>query len=217
MNFLSKIMLEVLQFFYAIGGHNYGLAIIWLTVAVNLALYPLTLSSTKQMSAMQKIQPRMKKLQEKHKDEPQKLQKEIMEMYKSEGVNPLGGCLPVLLKIPFFIGLFWALNSAEFAALIATAGENTGFLWIANITKPDPLKIMPILIGLSTWAMQKSLPSAGEQAKMMTWLMPGFIMFISFNFPAGVQIYWIVSNAVAAAQQFYIMRGMPKATKADNL
>ena len=109
MNFLSKIMLEVLQFFYAIGGHNYGLAIIWLTVAVNLALYPLTLSSTKQMSAMQKIQPKMKKLQEKYKDDPKTMQKETMDMYKSEGVNPLGGCLPVLLKIPFFIGLFWAL------------------------------------------------------------------------------------------------------------
>src|SRR3989339_1039521 len=99
MEALSNLLLEVLKFFYAIGGHNYGLAIIWLTVAVNLALYPLTLISIKQMAAMQKIQPRMKELQKKYKDEPTKLQQEIMHLYKSEKVNPLGGCLPVLLKI----------------------------------------------------------------------------------------------------------------------
>jgi len=217
MNFLSKMMLDILQFFYAIGGHNYGLAIIWLTIAVNMALYPLTLSSVKQMAAMNRIQPKLKKLQEKLKDKPQEMQKEIMDLYKSEGVNPLGGCLPVLLKIPFFLALFWALYSKEFTALITATGENIGFLWLADITKPDPLKILPVLIGLTTYLMQKSMPATGDQAKLMMWMMPLFIMFISFNFPAGVQIYWIVSNGIGAIQQFYIMRGSPKEEKGDNL
>src|SRR3989338_11169388 len=138
MDYLSHIMLEILKFFYAVGGHNYGLAIIWLTVAVNLALYPLTLSSLQQMSAMQKVQPRMQELQKKHKDEPQKLQKEMMDLYRSEGVNPLGGCLPVILKIPFFLALFFALQSKEFLALVSDAGSAASFLWITNIAQPDP-------------------------------------------------------------------------------
>src|SRR3989338_3705619 len=138
MQYLTSIMLEVLKFFNAFWPHNYGLSIIWLTVAVNLALYPLTLSSMQQMSAMQKIQPRMQELQKKLKGEPQKLQKEMMDLYKSEGVNPLGGCLPVLLKIPFFLALFFALQSKEFLALVSDAGSAASFLWITNIAQPDP-------------------------------------------------------------------------------
>src|SRR3989339_1408761 len=151
MEALSNLLLEVLKFFYAIGGHNYGLAIIWLTVAVNIALYPLTLSSLQQMSAMQRIQPRMQELQKKFKEEPQKLQKEMMDLYKSEGVNPLGGCLPVLLKIPFFLALFFALQSKEFVAMI---GHGAGFLWISDIAKADQTYIMAGLIGITTWLSQ---------------------------------------------------------------
>ena len=202
MDYLSNVMLEVLKFFYSIGGHNYGLAIIWLTVAVNLALYPLTLISIKQMAAMQKIQPRMKELQKKYKDEPTKLQQEIMHLYKSEKVNPLGGCLPVLLKIPFFLALFFALQSKEFMA-IATSSQ---FLWMSNIVKPDPTYIMIALIGISTWLSQKSMPTSPDQNQAMLVIMPFFIAFISISFPAGVQIYWVVSNAMGWLQQEYILR-----------
>ena len=202
MDYLSDVMLEVLKFFYSIGGHNYGLAIIWLTVAVNLALYPLTLISIKQMAAMQKIQPRMKELQKKYKDEPTKLQQEIMHLYKSEKVNPLGGCLPVLLKIPFFLALFFALQSKEFMA-IATSSQ---FLWMSNIVKPDPTYIMIALIGISTWLSQKSMPTSPDQNQAMLVIMPFFIAFISISFPAGVQIYWVVSNAMGWLQQEYILR-----------
>ncbi|MEA3493249.1 MAG: YidC/Oxa1 family membrane protein insertase [Candidatus Margulisiibacteriota bacterium] len=209
MSFLSDIMIEVLKFFYAVGGHNYGLAIIWLTIAVNLALYPLTLSSIQQMSAMQKMQPKLQELQKKHKEEPKKLQQETMGLYKSEGVNPLGGCLPVLLKIPFFLALFWALQSKAFIALLAEPGGGSSFLWIANIAKPDPIKLLPILIGVSTFLMQRTMPSAGGQMQMMSWFMPIFIVFISFNFPTGVQLYWLISNAMGAVQQYYIMKKIP--------
>lgn len=212
---LSHIMLEILKVFYAVGGHNYGLAVIWLTVAVNIALYPLTLSSIQQMSALQKIQPRMQELQKKHKDEPQKLQKEIMGLYKSEGVNPLGGCLPMLLKLPFFLALFFALQDPEFTRLVGQVGSGGAFLWMSDISKFDPLFILPVLIGVSTWAMQKSMPSAGSQAqaKLMNLFMPIFIVFISWQFAAGVQIYWIVSNLMGAAQQYYIINGKPPKKK----
>ncbi|MFA6431138.1 MAG: YidC/Oxa1 family membrane protein insertase [Candidatus Margulisiibacteriota bacterium] len=202
MDYLSNVMLDVLKFFYAIGGQNYGLSIIWLTIAVNLALYPLTLISIKQMAAMQKVQPRMKELQKKYKDEPTKLQQEIMALYKSEKVNPLGGCLPVLLKIPFFLALFFALQSKEFLAIAASSQ----FLWMTNIVKPDPTYIMIVLIGLSTWLSQKSMPTSPDQNQMMLIIMPFFIAFISISFPAGVQIYWVISNLMGWVQQEYILR-----------
>ncbi|MFC1571713.1 YidC/Oxa1 family membrane protein insertase [Candidatus Margulisiibacteriota bacterium] len=221
MQFMSNIMLDILRFFYAIGGHNYGLAIIWLTVAVNLALYPLTLSSIKQMSAMQKIQPRMQELQKKHKDEPQKLQKETMDLYKSEGVNPLGGCLPVLLKIPFFLALFFALQSKEFLALLAEPGAGASFLWVTDLSKPEMLMIagakiptFAILIGITTYLMQKTMPTAQTgQTQIMTMIMPFFIAFISIRFPVGVQLYWLVSNAMAGVQQYYIINGPGRTPK----
>lgn len=203
MKFLTEIMLDILKFFYAIGGQNWGLAIVWLTVAVNIALYPLTLSSVLQMKALQKIQPKLLELQKKYKDEPQKLQREMLDLYRSEGVNPLGGCLPVLLKIPFFLALFFALQSKEFMTLI---GSNAAFLWISDISKHDPYYILAILIGLTTWFSQKSMPTAGDQGQAMVWIMPFFIAFISAAFPAGVQLYWVVSNLMSGIQQLYIMR-----------
>jgi YidC/Oxa1 family membrane protein insertase len=208
---LSNIMLEILKFFYVIGGNNYGIAIILLTAATNIALYPLTLSSIVQMAAMQKVQPKLQALQKKHKDEPQKLQKEMMDLYKAEGVNPLGGCLPVLLKIPVFLALFFSLQSPEFTKLIGTTSQ---FLWMGSIAKPDPTYIMPILIGITMWLTQKTMPAAGGQSQMIMMLMPVFIIFVSVPFAAGVQIYWVVSNLIAWAQQAYIMSvKVPKAVK----
>jgi YidC/Oxa1 family membrane protein insertase len=208
---LSNIMLEILKFFYVIGGNNYGVAIILLTVATNIALYPLTLSSIIQMAAMQKVQPKLQALQKKYKDEPQKLQKEMMDLYKSEGVNPLGGCLPVLLKIPVFLALFFALQSPEFKTLI---GNTSQFLWMGSIAKPDPTYIMPVLIGITMWLTQKSMPTTTGQNQMIMMLMPVFIVFVSVPFAAGVQLYWVVSNLIAWAQQVYIMSvKVPKGAK----
>jgi YidC/Oxa1 family membrane protein insertase len=206
MQLLNDVVLEILRFFYAIGGHNYGLAIIWLTVAVNIALYPLTLSSIQQMAAMQRVQPRMQELQKKHKDDPKKLQKEMMDLYKSEKVNPLGGCLPTLLKMPFFLALFFTLQSKEFLSLVGQSGGGQSFLWIADIAKPDPLRVMPFVIGITTWYMQKTMPSAPGQLKFMNYFMPVMIAFVSVPFAAGVQIYWVVSNLMGGLQQGHIMK-----------
>jgi len=211
---LTDIMLEVLKFFYAIGGHNYGLAIIWLTVAVNLALYPLTLSSLQQMAGLQRVQPRMQELQKKYKDDPKALQKEMMDLYKAEGVNPIGGCLPVLLKIPVFLALFFAIQSKEFQELVGHSAALIpqftmfGFHfpgWINDITLADPYYIMPVLIGLTTWLSQKSMPSTPGQGQAMLFFMPLFIAFISAKFAAGVQLYWVISNVMGWLQQSYIM------------
>jgi YidC/Oxa1 family membrane protein insertase len=198
-------MLEALRFFFAISG-NWGLAIVLLTVAVKFALYPLTLQSTKQMDAMQKLQPKLEALQKKLKGQPDKIQKETMELYKREGVNPLGGCLPMLLQIPVFLALFFALTSKEFAVVLASAGTKAQFLWITNLAKPDATYIFVFLIGISTYWTSLTMPGAAKQQKSMLYFMPAFIAFISINFPAGVQLYWVVQNLLTVAQQLYILR-----------
>ncbi|MFA4967249.1 MAG: YidC/Oxa1 family membrane protein insertase [Candidatus Margulisiibacteriota bacterium] len=190
---------------------NYGWAIVFLTMAINFALYPLTLSSIVQMAAIQKIQPKLTELQKKHKDKPDQLQKEMMELYKKEKVNPFGGCLPMILKIPFFIALFYALQSKEFTTIISQPGINSSFLWISNLSKPDPTYILIILIAITTYLSQKTMPASNNQQMAgMTYIMPFMIAFISIAFPSGVQIYWVVSNLVAVAQQWYIVKKIEK-------
>jgi YidC/Oxa1 family membrane protein insertase len=202
---LSNIMIQVLVLFNALCFGQYGLAIILLTLAVNLALYPLTLQSSVSMAALQKIQPKMKELQDKHKEDPATMQKEIMALYKNEKINPLGGCLPMLLKIPFFIALFFALQSPEFKALIAAPGAIKSFLWMPDLTIPDHTYVMVVLIGLSTYLSQKLMPgSDNPQTKTMNQIMPFMIAFISLPFAAGVQLYWVSSNVFTAIQQYFI-------------
>lgn len=199
---LSDIMIQILNFFYTFSG-SYGYAVVLLTVAINIALYPLTLQSTRQMSAIQKLQPKIKELQEKHKGKPDQLQKETMELYSKEKVNPLGGCLPLLLKIPFFLAIFFALQSQEFKQIIMTANVNDNFLWISDLAKPDPTYVMAILIGITTYISQITMQQT-QQNISMTYIMPFFIAFISVPFPAGVQLYWVTSNLITGLQQYYI-------------
>jgi len=210
MSWLSDIMIQAINFFYNITG-NYGLAIIFLTMAINFALYPLTLSSMVQMAAVQRIQPKIAELQKKYKDKPDQLQKEMMEIYKREKVNPFGGCLPMILKIPFFIALFYALQSKEFLQLISRPEAHASFLWITNLAKPDPTYILIVLIAITTYLSQKTMPSSSNQQMAgMNIIMPFMIAFISIAFPSGVQIYWVISNLVAVAQQWYIVKSMEK-------
>lgn len=211
---LIDITLQILNFFYAIGGHNYGIAIILLTIAVKIALYPLTLQSIQQMSAMQRIQPKFEELKAKHKNKPDKFQQETMALYKQHGVNPLGGCLPMLIQIPVFIALFMALTSQTFKETLIASGSAASFLWMKDlsvkdqffITKDIWIPIMPILIALTTYWSQKTMPQAGgDQMKQMMTFMPFFIGFISIEFAAGVQLYWVVQNLLTIAQQIYII------------
>jgi YidC/Oxa1 family membrane protein insertase len=204
---ISDLMIEAIKFFYSFYP-NYGVAIILLTVVVKIALYPLSLQSTQQMSAVQKIQPKLKELQKKHKENPKELQEKTAELYKNEGVNPLGGCLPMLLQIPFFIALFFAVQGMKFS------GPGAEFLWITDLSKPDPTYILVILIALSTYWSQKTMPQASEmQTSAMNIVMPAFIAFVSAPFPSGVQVYWLAQTVISAAQQAYILKKIKSAAE----
>ncbi len=216
-NPLVGITIETLKFFYSLVP-NYGLAIIFVTMLVKIALYPLTLQSTKSMAAMQKIQPKLQELQKKHKGDPKEIQRRTMELYQEEGVNPFGGCLPMLLQLPIFIALFFALNSPEFKAILAMPGIHGGFLWVKNLAEPEfifftlfglnlKLPTFAILIGLSTYWSQRTIPQQkGSGTQPMIYFMPFFIAYISLYFPAGVQIYWLTQTAITALQQAYILK-----------
>ncbi|WP_371381829.1 YidC/Oxa1 family membrane protein insertase [Sporomusa aerivorans] len=201
-------MQSALTFFYNLtvgaGIANYGLAIILLTIAIKLVLYPLTVKQVKSMKAMQDIQPKMKELQEKYKGNPEKLNKELASLYKEAGVNPLAGCLPLLVQMPFLIAIFFAIRDYQYAQ------QPPSFLWMKDLAQPDPTYILPVLSAVTTYIQQKQTTSEmTQQAKMMMIFMPLFIGYISLTFPGGLVLYWVVSNIFQIAQQWFMYRNTP--------
>ncbi len=181
--------------------HNYGIDIILLTILIKIIFWPLTHKSYKSMSDMQKIQPLMQKLREKYKDDKERLNQEMMRLYKQHKVNPLGGCLPMLLQIPVFFALYKALlDSVELR-------HAPFFWWIQDLSAKDPYYITPIIMGLTMLIQQKMTPSTGDpkMAKMML-IMPIVFTFMFLNFPSGLVIYWLVNNILSIGQQFYTNR-----------
>ena len=177
---------------------NWGLAIILLTVLVKLILYPLTNASYKSMGKMKALAPKIARLKEQYGDDRAKMQKAMMEMYKSEKVNPIGGCLPMLLQVPVFIGLYWALlSSVEL--------RQASFLWIHDLSRPDPYYILPVILAITMY-LQTFLnppPTDPMQAKVMK-IMPVVFSIMFFFFPSGLVIYWLVNNVLTMAQQWYV-------------
>ena len=208
---VQEIMLPLLKFFYDSIFPNYGVAIILLTILVKAIFYPLTNKQFKSMKAMQKIQPKLKEIQAKHKKTPEKLQKEMIALYREHNVNPLGGCLPLLIQLPFLIALFYTLMNPEFNELLKAAGSGGTFLWIKDLAAPDKTLVLPTLVAASTYFSQKMMHSAdagkptGMMATMNT-MMPMLMFFISLRLYAGVLIYWAVSQGLTALQQYYMMR-----------
>lgn len=205
MDFLSNIMQTALTFFYnltiSFGFPNYGVAIILLTIAIKALMYPLTVKQVKSMKAMQDIQPKMKELQEKYKGNPEKLNKELANLYKEAGVNPLAGCLPLLVQMPFLIAIFFAIRDYQYAQLPPS------FLWMTDLAQPDPTYILPVLSALTTYIQQKQTTTEmTQQNKMMLIFMPIFIGYISLTFPAGLVLYWVVSNMFQIGQQWFMYR-----------
>ena len=202
MEFLSSMVQEFVKVIYSltqtIGFPNYGLAIIIMTVLVKIVLYPLTakqIASTKAMTAMQ---PKMKALQEKYKNDKVTLNAKLGELYKEEGVNPLAGCLPLIVQMPIMIGIFYGIRDFQYAG-------PSNFLWMNSIAAPDPYFILPVLSALTTFIQSKqTMPSTGDnpQGKIMLYFMPLFIGYISFKFPAGLVLYWVVMNICQILQQF---------------
>ena len=191
------------------GTHNFGLAIIVLTVVIKILFFPLTHTSYKSMKNMQKVQPLMLKLKKKYKDDKERLNKEIMALYRSHKVNPLGGCLPMILQIPVFFALYKALlGSIEL--------RHAPFIfWINDLSAKDPYYITPIIMGASMFIQQKMTPTVGDptQAKIMMFL-PVVFTLLFMNFPAGLVLYWVVNNGISILQQWYIMRNYNHSNRA---
>ncbi|MGA1120748.1 MAG: YidC/Oxa1 family insertase periplasmic-domain containing protein, partial [bacterium] len=203
--FLETLAAPLLTLLHWIFGYvgNYGIAIIILTIIVRLLLFPLTYKGMKGMKRMQQLAPRMKKIQEKYKDNREKLNQEMMELYRKNKVNPLGGCLPLLLQIPVFIALYSALSGA------VELRHAPFMLWLSDMSAPDGLGITPILMGVSLYFQQKLTPTAATmdpmQQKIMQYLPLVFTIF-TFTFPAGLTLYWLTSNLLSIAQQQFLNR-----------
>lgn len=219
----------LLQSFYRFSG-NYGIAIILLTLLVRVIVLPLTIKQTRSMIAMQKLQPEIRKLQEKYKDDKEKLSQEMMKFYKENKVNPLGGCLPLILQLPVFFALFTVLRKylltppvsivgrtfSVFNGLGVLGGEalvvlpklkQASFLWMGSLADTtriaDPYFVLVLLLAASTWYSQKQVMTDPRQKNMMI-IMPLFTAFIGYSLPAGVALYWLVTNLLQIVQQFGI-------------
>lgn len=197
---------------------NYGLAIIVLTILVRVATWPIMARQMKSAEKMRELMPRIKEIQAKYKDDRQKQSEETFKLYRETGVNPLGGCLPMVLQLPVFIGLFYALQSS------IDLRQAPFFLWIDDLSAPAtlftlpgvdfPIRLMPVLMGASMYVQQKMMPQAGmdpTQAKMMSIMMPGMMVVISYTFPSGLVLYWLVSNLLGIGHQLYVRSRMQAA------
>lgn len=182
---------------------NWGWSIIALTVMLKLMFFPLSAASYRSMAKMRKVMPQMNQIKEAHKDDKARMNQEMMEFYKREKINPLGGCLPIVVQIPVFLALYWVL-------LGTVQMRNAPWLgWIHDLSAQDPYYILPVIMGISMFVQSRLNPTPPDpmQAKIMTWMPVAFsIMFLWF--PAGLVLYWTVNNLLSITQQWYITRSM---------
>jgi YidC/Oxa1 family membrane protein insertase len=202
---IAKPLFWLLQFLHGLVG-NWGWAIVLLTVLIKAAFYPLSAASYKSMAKMKEVTPRLMKLREQYGDDKQKLNVAMMELYKTEKINPLGGCLPILVQIPVFIALYWVL-------LASVEMRNAPWiLWVKDLATPDPWFILPLLMMGTMWIQFKLNPTPPDpiQAKVMA-AMPFIFGIMFFMFPAGLVLYWLVNNILSIAQQWYVTKQIAKA------
>jgi YidC/Oxa1 family membrane protein insertase len=195
---LAKPIFWLLEKIHGFVG-NWGWSIILLTILIKLVFFPLSAASYKSMARMKEVQPRLMAMKEQYKGEPQKLNQAMMEMYRKEKINPLGGCLPVLIQIPVFISLYWVLLSS-----VEMRGA-PWVLWIHDLSVPDPYYILPLIMAASMFVQTKLNPTPPDpiQAKVMLY-MPIIFSVMFFFFPAGLVLYWVVNNLLSIAQQWQI-------------
>jgi YidC/Oxa1 family membrane protein insertase len=205
---LSKPLFWLLEQLHALLG-NWGWAIVALVVLLKAAFYWLNASAYRSMAKMKAINPRVMEMRERLKDKPQQMQQEMMRIYREEKVNPLGGCLPIVAQMPFFIALYWVLLSS-------VEMRNSSWLYISDLAQPDtllgivpwinlPIGLLPILMTASTLLQTWLNPTPPDplQARLM-WIMPIAFSFMFFFFPAGLVLYWLTNNILSIAQQWYI-------------
>ncbi|MBF0162278.1 MAG: membrane protein insertase YidC [Magnetococcales bacterium] len=202
LHFIAVPLVDLLLFFNDFL-HNYGLAIICLTLLVKALFYPLADKSYRSMNAMKKLQPKMEELRKLYGHDKARMNQEMMQLYQSNKVNPLGGCLPILVQIPVFFALYQVLY------LSVEMRHAPFFLWIQDLSVQDPYYVLPLLMGLSMLAQTAMNPAPADpiQAKVM-WFLPVIFTFMFLTFPAGLVLYWLVNNILSIAQQGYIMKKM---------
>lgn len=205
---IARPLLIVLEFFNSYV-HNWGVSILLLTLCIRIVFWPLSQKSYKSMDKMKKMQPMMAALKEKYGDNKEQLNREVMQLYRTYGVNPASGCLPIVVQIPVFIGLYQALlNSIELRhAAFITHVPFTNILWLADLSAKDPFYVTPLLMGLSMFVQQKLSPPVGDptQQKVMMFL-PLIFTVMFLNFPAGLVIYWLCNNVLSIGQQWWQLR-----------
>lgn len=209
---LVDFVVHILNAIYGVVG-NYGIAIIIVTVLMRIIIFPLTLKQEKSMKKMRELQPELAKIKEKYKDNPQEYQQKTAELYRESGVNPLGGCLPLLIQMPVFVALYWAFSGNAIPA-------DAKFLWF-TLKQPDRLfmignfafNLLPILNVGVTYIQQKIMTSAtsgqesSQQMQTMLYMMPLMMLFIFYKMPSGVTLYYLVSGALSLVQQYFILKG----------
>lgn len=208
---IAKPLFWLLSFIHDLV-HNWGVAILLLTLLIKLAFYKLSEASYRSMAHMRRVQPKLVSIKERYGDDRQRMSQAMMELYKKEKINPFGGCLPILVQIPVFIALYWVLlESVELR-------QAPFMLWIKDLSTKDPYYILPLLMGVSMFVQQKLNPPPPDpvQAKVLMALPFIFTAFFAF-FPAGLVLYWLANSVLSIAQQWYIMRRMDKlaATKGE--
>ncbi|RJO65427.1 MAG: membrane protein insertase YidC [Candidatus Omnitrophota bacterium] len=209
---ISQILLKLLEAIFKLV-HNWGWAIVIISFLIYLVLFPLTLKQMHSMKKMQSLQPQLEELKRKHKDNPKRLNQEIMELYKSSKVNPFGGCLPLLLQLPIFFALYQTLMRS-----IALKGAE--FLWIRDLSEPDKFSVagkefnlLPILMIIIMFFQQKlsqaaSSPETAEQQKMMMIIFPLLFGFLFYNMPSGLVLYWLLNSAFMLISQLSILKSV---------
>lgn len=201
----SKPLFWLLEKIHSLIG-NWGWTIIVITILIKLAFYPLSAASYRSMANMRKLQPRIEKIRERCGEDRQKMSQQMMELYKTEKINPLGGCLPMLIQIPIFIALYWVLiESVELR-------QAPFVLWINDLASKDPYYVLPLLMGVTMWFQQRLNPKPPDpvQAKILGALPYIFTLFFAF-FPSGLVLYWVANSVLSIAQQWYITRQIEKA------
>lgn len=199
---ISEPLFWVMEWLHKLTG-NWGWSIVLLTVLIKLAFFKLSAASYRSMAGMRKLTPKLAQLKERYGDDKQKFNQAMMDLYRTEKINPLGGCLPILVQMPVFLAFYWVLvESIELR-------QADFMLWINDLTAMDPYFVLPVLFGLSMWFQQKLNPAPQDpaQAMMMKIFPLVFTVFFAF-FPAGLVLYWLVNNLLSIAQQWYITRKM---------
>ncbi len=201
-NPVAKPLLWFLKAIYRVTG-NYGVAIIVLTVLVKIVFWPLSARSFRSMQKMKELQPKLQRLKEKYGNDRERLNREVMQLYRTHRVNPLGGCLPIVVQIPVFFALYRVLlGSIELR-------HAPFMLWIQDLSAKDPYYITPVLMGVTMFLQQKLTPASGTsegQMKMMLYGMPVVFTFLFLNFPSGLVLYWLVNNILSVLQQAMMLR-----------